>query len=75
IIVIPRTDNSMMDLLKKSSGIITEQGDVDSHAAIVGLTLGIPVLCGAENATKILKNGAAVVLDTVRGFVYTGFVR
>jgi len=75
IIVIPKTDNSMMEILRKSSGIITEQGSVDSHAAIVGLTLGIPVLCGAENATQILKNGTAVVLDTVRGMVYTGFTR
>ena len=75
IIVIPKTSNSMMELLRDSAGIVTEQGGVDSHAAIVGLTLGIPVLCGAENATRILKNGAVVILDTVRGLVYTGFTR
>ncbi len=75
IIVIPKTGNSMMDVLKKSSGIITEEGDLDSHAAIVGLTLGIPVLCGAANATKILKHGTNVSLDTVRGMVYTGLTR
>ena len=75
IIVIPKTTNSMMDILKKSSGIITEEGDMDSHAAIVGLTLGIPVLCGAVNATKILKHGTNVSLDTVRGMVYTGLTR
>lgn len=72
IIVIPKTTNSMMDILKQSSGIITEQGDVESHAAIVGLTLGIPVLCGAANATQILRHGTAVSLDSVRGLVYTG---
>ena len=72
IIVIPKTTNSMMDILKQSSGIITELGDVESHAAIVGLTLGIPVLCGAENATQILRHGTAVSLDSVRGLVYTG---
>lgn len=75
ILVIPRTTNSMMDLLKEASGIITEQGDVDSHAAIVGLTLGIPVLCDAENATEILRNGTTVALDSTRGMVYTGLPR
>lgn len=72
ILVIPRTSNALMDLLKEASGIITEQGGVDSHAAIVGLTLGIPVLCDVENATGILKNGTTVTLDTTRGMVYTG---
>lgn len=72
ILVIPHTSNALMELLKKASGIITEQGGMDSHAAIVGLTLGIPVLCDAENATSILKNGTTVTLDTSRGMVYTG---
>ncbi len=72
ILVIPHTSNALMDLLKEASGIITEQGGVDSHAVIVGLTLGIPVLCDAENATGILKNGTTVTLDTARGMVYTG---
>jgi pyruvate kinase len=72
ILVIPRTDNTMTDLLKEAAGIVTEQGGVDSHAAIVGLTLGIPVLCDAENATGILKHGTTVTLDAARGMVYTG---
>jgi pyruvate kinase len=62
----------MMEVLKGASGIITEQPGFDSHAAIVGLSLGIPVLCGAENATKILKTGTVVTLDTGRDMVYTG---
>ncbi len=75
ILVIPHTSNALMDLLKEASGIITEQGGVDSHAVIVGLTLGIPVLCDAENATDILKNGTTVTLDTARGMVYTGIAQ
>ena len=64
-----------MDLLKEASGIITEQGGMDSHAVIVGLTLGIPVLCDAENATSILKSGTSVTLDTARCMVYTGITQ
>lgn len=72
ILVVSKTDNAMMEVLKEAAGIITEQPGFDSHAAIVGLSLGIPVLCGAENATNILKTGTAVTLDTGRGMVYTG---
>lgn len=75
ILVIPKTDNEMMDMLKEASGIVTEQGGVESHAAIVGLTLGIPVLCGTENATMILRSGTTVSLDATRGMVYTGVPR
>lgn len=71
IIVIPKTDNTVMDILKEASGIVTEQEGANSHAAIVGLTLGIPVLSGADNATQILKTGTTVTLDTTRGMVYT----
>jgi pyruvate kinase len=72
ILVVTKTDNSIMEVLKEASGIITEQAGFDSHAAIVGLSLGIPVLFGAENATKILKTGTTVTLDTGRDMVYTG---
>lgn len=75
ILVVKRTDDSMTDIIKKASGIITEQDGVTSHAAIAGLTLGIPVLCGAENAIKKLKDGTSIVLDTTRGMAYTGFKR
>ena len=75
ILVIPHTSNGLMDLLKEASGIITEQGGMDSHAVIVGLTLGIPVLCDVENATSILKNGTSVTLDTARGMVYMGIAQ
>ena len=44
----------------------------DSHAAIVGQALGIPVIVGALGATKILKSGTAVTVDAKRGMVYCG---
>ncbi|WP_343209760.1 pyruvate kinase [Anaerolentibacter hominis] len=69
IIVIPKTDNDMMDQLKQASGIVVEEGGINSHAAIVGLSLDIPVILGAENATKILKSGAIVTIDGEKGTV------
>ncbi len=70
ILVIRRTSNELLPVLKKAAGIITEQGGTSSHAAVVGLSLDIPVIVGAENAIKILKSGSAVTLDASRGFVY-----
>ena len=69
IIVVRETDNTMMEQLKEAGGIITEDGDQNSHAAIVGLTLDIPVIIGAEQATSILKNGSYVSMDSDKGVV------
>lgn len=69
ILVIPQTSNALLPILKKASGIITEQPGLNSHAAIVGLSLDIPVIVDAENATKILKSGTVVSMDAMRGIV------
>jgi pyruvate kinase len=72
ILVIPKTSNKIMSIIKKCSGIITEQEGASSHAAVVGLTLDLPVIVGATNATQILKSGTTVTLDGLRGQVYSG---
>jgi pyruvate kinase len=75
ILVIPQTSNNLLDILKDSSGVITEADGQNSHAAIVGLALEKPVLIGAENATKLLKSGTTITLDTKRGIVFSGVGR
>ena len=72
ILVIPETDNSLMRILRAASGIITEKAGKDSHAAVVGLSLDIPVIVGAENATQILKSGTTVTIDAEKGIVSSG---
>lgn len=69
ILVIPETSNNLLPLIKKASGLITEVDGLNSHAAIVGLSLDIPVIIGAANATSILKSGAVVTMDADRGVV------
>lgn len=69
IIVIPTTTNAIIGLIKNASGLIVEQGGLDSHAAIAGLTLNIPTLVDAANATHILRSGTTVQLDAKRGIV------
>lgn len=69
ILVMHSTNNELMPLLKQASGIITEEAGTQSHAAIVGLTLGIPVIVGANNATNVLISGTHVTVDAENGVV------
>ena len=69
VLVIPSTSNEILDYLKKASAIIAEEPGLNSHAAIVGLTLEKPVIVGATGATHILKDGVKVAVDAERGIV------
>ena len=75
ILVVPSTNNEYLPLMKRASAIVTEEGGIGSHAAIVGLTLEIPVVIGAANATRILKSGSVVTIDADRGIVYYGVIK
>ncbi|MGM9626378.1 MAG: pyruvate kinase [Eubacteriales bacterium] len=72
ILVIPETSNRLLPLLRRASGIICETPGTDSHAAIAGMALDIPVIVGAAGATRILKSGTTVTVDGKRGIVFTG---
>ena len=68
-IVIRQTDNEMLPFIKKAAGLIVEEEGFNSHASIVGLSLYIPVILGAEHAVEILKSGAVVSIDGEEGLV------
>jgi len=72
ILVTTGTDRDMVPALEKCSALITEEGGLTSHAAVVGLNIGIPVIVGVENATSILKDGQDITVDTRIGTVYSG---
>lgn len=69
IIVAKDTNNDMMQQIRKASGLIVEAEGTNSHAAIVGLSLDVPVILGAKHAVQILKTGVFVTLDGQRGTV------
>ncbi|CEG23226.1 Pyruvate kinase [Planococcus massiliensis] len=72
IIVTIGTDREMMPAIEKCAGIITEEGGLTSHAAVVGLSLGIPVIVGVENATSLIKNNYDITIDAASGIIYDG---
>ena len=69
ILAVPYTTNEMMPAIRRLSGLITEQGGLDSHAATSALALDIPAVVGAVNATALLKSGSCVTLDAATGTV------
>ncbi|GAW28705.1 pyruvate kinase [Carboxydocella sp. ULO1] len=72
ILVTIATDKDFVPVMEKCAAVITETGGLTSHAAIVGLNLGIGVVVGVDNATHILEDGTLVTVDGMRGLIYRG---
>ncbi|WP_391116380.1 pyruvate kinase [Psychrobacillus sp. L3] len=72
IIVTVGSDRDMIPAIEKCKGLITEEGGLTSHAAVVGLSLGIPVIVGVNNATSLIRNGQELTIDAESGVIYHG---
>lgn len=72
VLVTVGTDKDMMEAFEKASAVITEEGGLTSHAAVVGLNLGVPVIVGAHNATDQFSDGEVITVDATRGNIYKG---
>lgn len=69
IMVAIGTDFDLMDAIHRSAGIITEEGGLLSHASVVCREMNKTCLIGVKNATKILKDGDKILLDSKHGKV------
>lgn len=74
ILVASRTGAHCVEAIRQASGIVTEDESLTSHAAVIGLRLGVPVIVGVENATRIIRDGTILTLDMQRGLVYSGTI-
>lgn len=72
ILVTHSTDRDMMPAIEKAAGIVTVEGGVTSHAAVVGLSLGIPVIVAVENALEVIEDGEDITIDGTKGDIYKG---
>ncbi|NLN14327.1 MAG: pyruvate kinase [Tissierellia bacterium] len=75
ILVCRNTDKDMVKFMERAGAIVTEDGGLTSHAAIVGLNLDKPTIVRAQDATKILKDGDIVTVDSATGQIYKGEAR
>jgi len=69
ILVAPMTSPEFIVAMKKAKAIITDEGGITSHAAIVSRELGIPCLVGTKIATKVLKNGDLIEVNANHGVI------
>ena len=69
ILVTTMTRPEFMPLMRKAKAVITDEGGVTCHAAIVSRELGIPCIIGTKNATRVLKNVDFVKMNLKTGLV------
>ena len=74
ILVVDATDADYTPIIKRASAVITQEGGLTSHAAILGLEFGIPVVVGAEGATERIRTGEEITVDSQRGLIFRGRV-
>ena len=69
ILVTSMTRPEFMPLVRKARAVITDEGGLTCHAAIISRELKIPCIIGTKNATKILRNGNNVEMDLEGGVI------
>ncbi len=69
ILVANQTTPEFVPAMKKAIAIITDQGGITCHAAIVSRELKLPAIIGTKIATKVLKDGDLVEVDAEKGIV------
>ena len=74
ILVTTMTTPDMVPAMKRAAAIVTDEGGMTCHAAIVSRELGVPAVVGTKEATKVLKDGMIVTVDGDKGVVYAGRV-
>ena len=72
ILVTTMTTPDMVPAMKRAAAIVTDEGGLTCHAAIVSRELGVPAVVGTKEATKVLKDGMIVTVDGEKGVVYEG---
>jgi len=75
ILVTEMTSPDWVPYMKIAGGIITTEGGITSHAAIVSRELGIPCIVGAREALQVLSDGMLITLDSRKGLVYPGEIQ
>jgi len=75
ILVTTMTTPDMVPAMQKAAAIVSDEGGMTCHAAIVSRELGVPAVVGTKEATKVLKDGMVVTVDGEKGIVYAGALK
>ncbi|MEM4766257.1 MAG: phosphoenolpyruvate synthase, partial [Nitrososphaerota archaeon] len=74
ILVTKMTNPDWVPYMRLAGAIVTDEGGMTCHAAIVSRELGIPCIVGAKDATKILMDNGTYTVDARSGVIYEGEV-
>jgi len=74
VLVTKMTNPDMVVTMQKSAAIVTDEGGLTAHAAIVSREMGIPCIVGTQEATTKLKEGEIITVDGTNGKIYKGKV-
>jgi pyruvate,water dikinase len=74
ILVTTMTMPDMVPAMSRAGGIVTDEGGMTCHAAIVSRELGVPCVVGTQKGTHTLMSGSEVTVDGKAGIVYEGRV-
>ncbi|MEW6407312.1 MAG: PEP-utilizing enzyme [Patescibacteria group bacterium] len=69
ILVTTMTSPVMVSIIEKAKGIITDEGGITSHAAVVSREFKIPCIVGTHDATRVFKTGDKVEVDATKGII------
>ncbi|MEX0588673.1 MAG: pyruvate kinase [Cyanobium sp.] len=72
ILVVSETSDDYTEAIRKAKGVITAIGGLESHAAVIAKTNGVPTIVGVADVTTSLSQGEIVTMDLVRGEVHLG---
>ncbi|GAB3060857.1 pyruvate kinase [Salinicoccus sesuvii] len=72
IVVVQSVDSEMTSYLEKASGLVTVEGGLTSHGAIVGLNLELPTIVGADDALDVLEDGMIITVDSEQNCIFSG---
>ena len=77
VLITDMTDPDWEPIMKIAAAIVTDKGGRTSHAAIVSRELGIPAIVGSGNATRKIKTGDTITVDTTgsEGIVFSGSLK
>ncbi|MFA6461492.1 MAG: phosphoenolpyruvate synthase [Candidatus Woesearchaeota archaeon] len=74
VLVTAMTTPDMVPAMQRAGAIVTDEGGMTCHAAIVSREMGTPCIVGTEISTKILKDGQLITVHASQGLVYDGKV-
>ncbi|MDP3698876.1 MAG: phosphoenolpyruvate synthase [Nanoarchaeota archaeon] len=72
VLVTTMTTPDMVPAMQRAGAIVTNEGGMTCHAAIVSREMGTPCIVGTQHATDLLKDGEMITVHATRGMVYEG---